>query len=565
MRQDIQFLRGYAVAIVILAHAKLSPVAGHLGVDIFFVISGYLITRMLQIQLSEGQFSFREFYTRRAKRLLPAAYATFLLTSFASPFFLTSVELTAYWDQLVGALLFSSNIVLSQQSGYFDSSAELKPLLHIWSLSLEEQYYFCLPLILLVIRRRYWPQVTLGLLFFSTVLCAYWMTKNPSYAFYMLPTRAWELSIGSIVALLRLDDPNPQPIFRLTFWPCLAALLIVPFAPTGLPHPGLDATIICLSTAIVIINGKKFFENFTLTRLTSWIGNASYSLYLVQSKAEINFAELRRPNFGLAKECDQYSDKGFLPKHACMTGKNPEVAVWGDSFGMHLIGGILASTNLVIIQATRSSCPPVFGYAQFNNSSKYTESWAHQCIKFNKSVLRYLSSSPTIKTVVIGSTFSAFTLKVPWRAVVYGRGNKFTTEEITPALSIRTMWRTIRTLRKIGKQVVIVAPPPSSNQNQIECVERNSLGIVTWGRKCSITLESDKRVYTEQLEILNKISRSADVPVVDPRSWMCDKNECKVLENGIVLYRDATHLSEMGSSYLGKKYNWQTNIIERAK
>jgi peptidoglycan/LPS O-acetylase OafA/YrhL len=145
-RTDIQALRGLAVLFVVLHHAKLGFLgAGYLGVDIFFVISGFLITGIVKRGIERDDFSFREFYFRRAKRLLPAAYTTFFIGALLSAIFLDFSELNDFSTQLIGALTFTSNIVLWQQVGYFENASELKPLLHIWSLSLEEQYYLFVP------------------------------------------------------------------------------------------------------------------------------------------------------------------------------------------------------------------------------------------------------------------------------------------------------------------------------------------------------------------------------------------------------------------------------------
>lgn len=640
MRLDIQFLRGYAVAIVILIHAGIGPTAGFLGVDIFFVISGYLMTRLIQNQLVEGRFSFSEFYARRAKRLLPAAFVTFALTSVAAPFFLSSLELDAYWKQLVGALTFTANFALLAQSGYFDAASELKPLLHIWSLSIEEQYYFLLPLLLFLVRKRFWPHVTAALLIFSAAYCLYWVGIDPSYAFYTLFSRAWELSVGSMVALLALDR-NPHRISRGLFWPAMATLFIIPVFPTQLPHPGLDAVLVCLATAVVIINGRSFFGTLLPFRGVAWVGDASYSLYLTHwpvmafvnnaylghppleariisllvgivlgfalyylierpiHKSEfrprlpltvaiaaplalltfvpilvagmlktgdgIDFTALRKPNVGLGAVCDQGREP-FKPLPECLTGPNPTVAVWGDSFAMHLVDGILASTDATLVQITRSSCPPAFGYAQFNNASRYTEDWAHRCVDFNRAVLKYLASTPSIETVVIGSTFRAFTMGGPWQAIVYGKGRAFSVEKINRNLSVRVLRNSINTLRDLGKKVVLVSPPPSSGANVSDCVERVVSGIITFGNKdCIIESADDLKYSGDVLSLLKAVSEQASVPLIDPRGWMCSDGRCATVAGQVPLYRDATHLSVEGSKYLGNKFDWKKEIIGAAR
>lgn len=286
-RIDIQALRGLAVLMVVFYHIKIGSLkAGYLGVDVFFVISGFLITTLVATGINQGSFSIPNFYFRRAKRLLPAAYATFLATAVAAPWFLNQQELRDFSTQIIGAVTFTGNIVLWQQTGYFEGAADLKPLLHVWSLAIEEQYYFLLPAALLLTRPSRWLLGAKVVVFVSLGLCISAGIWKPTATFYLLPTRAWELVAGSLGALWLLPargDRNQVVAngIRLLFVPSILCLLVLPVAPFVGAHPGLNAFLMCVATLTVILRNSPGVNAAFPTRLLAHFGDFSYSLYLV--------------------------------------------------------------------------------------------------------------------------------------------------------------------------------------------------------------------------------------------------------------------------------------------
>lgn len=296
MRRDIQFLRGLAVLVVVLYHSNLDILSqGYLGVDIFFVISGFLITSIILKGLDNNDFSFSEFYLRRAKRLLPALYSTLLFTTLISLFVLTNQQWADYLNQLQGALTFTANMVLPTQTGCFDSAAEGKPLLHIWSLSLEEQYYFLLPISLYFMPRKFRLASVVAFAVISFYWCISWVysenqetpflwriaeASKSEWAFYFLFTRAWELLAGSICAFLVLGRYQINVPASVK----LIALLILTascFISINDEHPGIESLIVVLSTMTILSCNKEWLPNNVVFRSIEKVGDWSYSIYLV--------------------------------------------------------------------------------------------------------------------------------------------------------------------------------------------------------------------------------------------------------------------------------------------
>jgi peptidoglycan/LPS O-acetylase OafA/YrhL len=210
-RKEIDGLRALAVLPVILFHAGFELFSGgFIGVDVFFVISGYLITTIILAELEQGKFSLINFYERRARRILPALFLVMFVCIPFAWFWLLPSDMKDFSQSLVAVSFFASNILFWRESGYFDAAAELKPLLHTWSLAVEEQYYVLFPLFLMLFWKlgKRWILLTLGLAFLASLALAQWAAyAKPSAAFYLLPTRGWELLIGAFTAFY-LSQPK---------------------------------------------------------------------------------------------------------------------------------------------------------------------------------------------------------------------------------------------------------------------------------------------------------------------------------------------------------------------
>ncbi len=287
-RPDIDGMRAMAVCLVIAAHLHLRGLGGgFVGVDIFFVISGYLISAILLRQLGNNTFSIVEFYERRVRRIIPALFVMLLFTCSVAWFLMLPTDLMDFAQSLVAAMLSISNIYFARQSSYFDLFANRRPLLHTWSLGVEEQFYLVFPLLLYLLFRyaRAWTsRVIFLVLAVSFVACAVLVYRDPTSTFYLAPTRAWELLIGTVLAMDSISLARSRVLRETAGGLGLICILTATnrFA-NGADYPGFHALLPCAGAALVILGGQM--RDSLSYRLLSWkpivfIGTISYSLYL---------------------------------------------------------------------------------------------------------------------------------------------------------------------------------------------------------------------------------------------------------------------------------------------
>jgi peptidoglycan/LPS O-acetylase OafA/YrhL len=281
-RPDIDCLRAFSVLAVVCFHFDISPIrSGYVGVDVFFVISGYLITGIIHAESKAGRFSLRNFYARRARRILPALLVTIIATIGFAYLALPPAGYVDLAHQALAAIGFSSNIWFWSQQNYFDGTALTKPLLQTWSLAVEEQFYILFPLALVFALRRsarlaHWIA---GVGLVSFLFCIYQSAAHPAAAFYLLPSRIWEFCLGAALAV-EVVPPVPH---RHKLW--VAALGWIALAAsanlfgTGVPYPSFRAALPCLGAALVIWSHVDLTPNRVM-RPMLFIGLISYSLYL---------------------------------------------------------------------------------------------------------------------------------------------------------------------------------------------------------------------------------------------------------------------------------------------
>lgn len=284
-RREIDGLRAVAVLPVILFHAGLTFWSGgYIGVDVFFVISGYLITTILIEQRVRGIYSVLNFYERRARRILPALFVVLLACIPFAWMWLPPYPLEDFARSMAFAALFISNVHFLEHGGYFDLNAELRPLLHTWSLAVEEQYYLLFPLVLFTLgmfRRRKFL-IIFALLALASLAVAEWgWRKYPDENFYFTPSRLWELLAGSICAVILFR----RQVMRNELLAGLGLALIL-FASVwfdaAMPFPSVWALVPVLGTCLIILfaDGTTWTARLLSLRPVVGVGLISYSAYL---------------------------------------------------------------------------------------------------------------------------------------------------------------------------------------------------------------------------------------------------------------------------------------------
>lgn len=291
-RKEIDGLRAIAILPVVFFHAGFSYASGgYVGVDIFLVISGYLITSLILSDRLNNKFSLKNFYERRARRILPALFLIILLSIPFAFMLMIPSELTNFSWSVLATTFFSSNIFFWREAGYFASPSELKPLLHTWSLAVEEQFYVLFPLFLLLILRfklKISVLTILILFFLSLGLAQIASSKFPTANFYLLPTRGWELLCGSILAFYFFSNPN-RKIFDnnlfndfLSFLGFMLITYSIIFFDDKTPFPSFWTLCPVIGTSLLIIfaNKESFFGRLLSIKPLVFFGLISYSLYL---------------------------------------------------------------------------------------------------------------------------------------------------------------------------------------------------------------------------------------------------------------------------------------------
>ena len=664
-RPDIDGLRALAIIAVVVFHAFPNYLmGGFVGVDIFFVISGYLITSIiLKAQRGPG-FSLLEFYGRRIKRIFPALILVLAFCLLVGWYVLLADEYELLGLHVAAGSIFTSNFILLSEKGYFDTASELKPLLHLWSLGIEEQFYLLWPLFLILASR--WKANLLLLiivaLLFSFALNVININNRPNQVFFNPLFRSWELLIGAVLAYINLykhkifdrfgslvlfRDPTrtQDQLANITAW---VGIVLITFAVFGLnkdkQYPGYWALLPTMGTFCLIAAGERawFSKHILSNNILVYVGIISYPLYLwhwillsflfilngsetdpwlrlcvvivsvILAWATFWFVERRiklvksvvavtsllfvmiitgavgfhvylqngyphrypkeeviARNLGSVV----WGEEGWNHQASCIerfgrefqqycelydSDKMPTVLLIGDSNANHFYPGLAnmyATEGDNLLNLGQGGCTPFFGVnVQLDKVNLH-------CEKTIDKALTLAIQSKEIKTVVLSMMGSNFEIESGvlngYKRISYPREPGLE----KPLLILEDAMRaTLRKLIESGKHVVYINGVPKLNFDPAMCVNYRpwQIGLAAIKEPCAMS----RKVYESEIAeyrgvVLRVLQDFPQVKLWDSSRELCDRESCWAMKEGVMLYRDAYHLSVIGSDFMSKKFQGQ--------
>lgn len=612
-RPDIDGLRAFAVLPVVLFHFKIFPDyvgGGFAGVDIFFVISGYLITGIIFSGINDRTYSLIGFYDRRIRRIFPALISLYLLCIAAAFFLNFPSEAAMIGRSIIASTFFVSNIFFYSRSGYFDRDSETNPLLHTWSLSVEEQFYVLFPLLIFAIQKlshRAKISTILTIAIASFVYSAYMVHENSSAAFYLVQFRAWELAIGSLLAIGAVPKIPRRWIAEVIGALGLAAVcLTFVYLSKTLPFPGIAALPPCLGTAAIIYSGASnltFVGRLLSLRPLQFIGLISYSLYLIHWPAIVFFRLFHEPNriekSSLVVACVilatiswRYVEKPFRAKPHRLTPKSTLLA-GGAAMSAVTIAALLLSPGMDFFWKYPARALDVMAYARIDESHMragtcfITAGYSDHFEKYSKDTcLSIRKDRPNL--LLIGDSHAAHLwsgLQTTYPAVnflqataagcrpVYGQGGEehctgmvryiydtFLPNNRLDGVIISARWdpkdlpaliSTVKAIKGYVSRVVVVGP----FVQYFEPLPRILARAIFSNRpepEFAAQYRQPAQADTDQLFAAGL--KSAGIEYLSAYRSICDPDCTLWADTDVPLLFDDDHLTRQGSAYVAKKF-----------
>ncbi|MCF5050775.1 acyltransferase family protein [Pseudomonas syringae] len=612
-RPDIDGMRALAVMAVVIYHAfpTLIP-GGFIGVDVFFVISGYLITGILLKNLASGRLDIFDFYARRAKRIFPALSLVLLFCVVFGWFFLFDSEYRKLGKHVASGAGFVANLTLWSESGYFDAAAELKPLLHLWSLGVEEQFYLAWPLVLwLGWKFRKTSLIVIpALAIASFYLCVTKVSSDPVEAFYSPLTRFWELAFGGILSYLHIHRrvsraARPQWISEIS---AIGALMLLAggFAiiDASKPFPGMLAAVPVAASLLLIgpAEGSMVTRLVLANRFAVWIGLISFPLYLWHwplislatiLKGEFPSAEYRRYavlaaillawlTYKFVEKPIRFSQRSIVPK-----GLAALVLVIGCS-------GYLVYKGAAVEIKGPNEIAAEYGQKKFfdylaGNYQVCSEASIRETALTYDGRIRCMQSKPgpNVDLAIIGDShaehlFNGIANSLPDLNVAYyikasapfvgntdfkeiyeflerpGSPKKVMIavhwikrmDQISKNSSLeKEVLASVQKLLANGKDVYLVDDTPRFPVEPKKCLIKARVQK----HACSVPISEAKREFDAyEGTLLNVLRREPRIKYVPINQYFCDSKRCSMTLNGRLLFRDKNHLNVSGSNYVGE-------------
>ena len=589
---QIQGLRALAALLVTIFHARLVP-GGFIGVDIFYVISGYLITGLILREIdTTGKLNLNSFYQRRIKRLLPTSVFVLFCTALVGMFVLPAITRDALGRDLFAAAAYISNYLFAWwQNDYQNLDATPSPFIHYWSLAVEEQFYLVWPIFLLFLSRFgrkaiFWGVATTTAA--SLLLSIYQTQTSPIWAFYSLPTRAWELGIGALLLFL------PVQTLRNRFIPWLG-LIGIAFASLNFDEntafPGIHAVVPVIATAVLIGSipvWPRFFNDLSNNRLSQWLGAISYPLYLWHWPALVlPSSALGRPlrirervlcillTVLLAHLTNRFIEQPL--RHRKMAGKRVYLFFIATTLASLIAGLIISasSSSLISVKGTHYTFnlnqvvqkPKVYGDDCHVN---YGETKSGNCtygVKNSKKTIVLYGDShaaqwfPTLEKIALEKGFRLISLtKSACPSVDSPRSDQGAFKYVDCQ-----QWRknSVARIKSIHPDGVVVSrfqyftPPKGfTNRGQWWSEGQRKLLKELQGSTDHLIYISDTPrplrdipncLASKDSHSCNSTMRTPNVIIdgftkIDPNPWLCS-SFCPAIKDGYVVYRDASHIS----------------------
>lgn len=617
-RPDIDGLRAIAIILVIIFHAGFSFFSGgYIGVDVFFVLSGFLITSLIDYEIKEQIFSFKQFYLRRIRRIVPVLVFILLITTIPAYFLLFADNLESFGRTLIHTFLCTNNFYLYVNlSDYFAENSDLIPFLHTWSLSVEEQFYFFLPPFLLLLHKNLnisKRRVVMILLFVISLLFSIYQTKtNSRAAYFLLPSRLFELLIGSCVAIYwdRVPNLNQSKNNLLSIIGLLLILIPAITLNDTSSFPGINAFWPCLGTAMLIVSGKttdtrgiinKFIEN----KFIVGVGLISYSLYLWHWPifVFIKYEGLKLDGiirivaliliFVLSYFSWRFIEQPFRTTLKFNFKKTIVILFVPSLITISLIYGILDINNgFPERQPELKEFNPKTNFANVVRKECY---YSHKIANCND--CSFGAKKDSIDGILIGDSFANHS--VAFLDVLAKDANLYIhdctapdnpllnrlEEDGTPIYPPKFANERLEYAKKfkyifIAANWIMNSNPKSKNHQSIV----NTIGsLVKLNKKIILIdcllpinemdlhkaklIKTGKPIYFEErnIKVPNKIlsknyivneikHKFPTVIIIDLKDVMCNSGKCDISIDNTIIYKDASHLNIIGAKLLGEKY-----------